>query len=59
MPQGYLTMIYIGFFAPFLFHRMMAKKLIEWDQVYANKDELELAKKQNIKSGLPLLVNSL
>jgi hypothetical protein len=38
---------------------MMAKKLIEWDQVYANKDELELAKKQNIKSGLPLLVNSL
>ena len=58
MPQGYLTMIYIGLLTPFLFHRMMAKKLLEWDQTYANKEELKLAKKQNAMSGVPLLLNA-
>ena len=58
MPQGYLTMIYIGLLTPFLFHRMMAKKLLEWDQMYANQEELKLAKKQNAKSGVPLLLNA-
>ena len=59
MPQGYLTMIYLGLIAPFLFHRVMAKKLIEWDQKYASAPERELAKKQNKNSGIPLLINSL
>ena len=58
MPQGYLSMIYLGLFAPFLFHRVMAKKLVDWDQRFANDEERELAKKQNIKSGIPLLVKS-
>ena len=55
----YLTMIYLGLIAPFLFHRVMAKKLIEWDQKYASAPERELAKKQNKNSGIPLLINSL
>ena len=58
MPQGYLTMIYLGLIAPFLFHRVMARKLVEWDQKFANDSERELAKKQNKISGIPLLVNS-
>ena len=51
-------MIYLGLFAPFLFHRVMAKKLVDWDQRFANDEERELAKKQNMKSGIPLLVDS-
>ena len=58
MPQGYLTMIYLGLIAPFLFHRVMARKLVEWDQKFANDSERELAKKQNKISGIPLLVNT-
>ena len=58
MPQGYLSMIYLGLFAPFLFHRIMAKKLVDWDQRFANEEERELAKKQNMKSGIPLLVDN-
>ena len=58
MPQGYLTMIYLGLITPFLFHRIMAKKLIEWDQKFANKEECELAKKQNRNSGIPLLIDN-
>ena len=36
----------------------MAKKLVDWDQRFANEEERELAKKQNMKSGIPLLVDS-
>ena len=50
MPQGYLTMIYLGILAPFIFHRMMAKKLIEWDEKYATVEERLLAQEQNKKS---------
>ena len=50
MPQGYLTMIYLGILAPFIFHRMMAKKLIEWDEKYATAEERLLAEAQNKKS---------
>ena len=59
MPQGYLTMLYLGLIAPFIFHRVMAKKLIEWDEIYASNEERALAKEQNKNSGIPLLVNSL
>ena len=37
----------------------MAKKLIEWDEIYASDEERALAKEQNKNSGIPLLVNSL
>jgi len=57
MPQGYLTMLYMALFLPYFFHRMMAKKLIEWDKNYATDNERILAIEQNKKSGIPLLIN--
>jgi hypothetical protein len=57
MPQGYLTMIYLALFTPYFFHRMMAKKLIEWDNNYATEKERMLALEQNKNSGIRLLVD--
>ena len=57
MPQGYLTMLYLAIFAPYFFHRMMAKKLIEWDNNYATKKEKILALEQNKNSGIRLLID--
>jgi len=57
MPQGYLTMLYMALFLPYFFHRMMAKKLIEWDKNYATDNERILAIEQNKKSGIPLLID--
>ena len=57
MPQGYLTMLYMALFLPYFFHRMMAKKLVEWDKDYATDNERVLAIEQNKKSGIPLLIN--
>ena len=39
MPYGYLTMLYIAFFLPFVFHKIMIKKLIDWDENYATEEE--------------------
>ena len=55
MPQGYLTMLYAALLTPYFFHRMMAKKLIDWDANYASKEERSLAEIQNKKSGISLL----
>ena len=57
MPQGYLTMLYVALFTPYFFHRMMAKKLIEWDNNYATKKEKILALEQNKNSGIQLLID--
>ena len=57
MPQGYLTMLYVALFTPYFFHRMMAKKLIEWDNNYATKKEKILALEQNKNSGIRLLID--
>ena len=57
MPQGYLTMLYTALLFPYLFHRMMAKKLIYWDKNYASDGERKLADAQNKKSGIPILQN--
>jgi len=55
MPHGYLSMLYLAIFVPPIFHKMMSKKLIEWDEKYATKEEREIALKQNMKSGITLL----
>ena len=57
MPHGYLSMLYLAIFLPPFFHKMMAKKLIEWDEKYATKEEKEIAKIANKKSGIKILVN--
>ena len=56
MPHGYLTMLYLAIFMPFYFHKIMAKKLIDWDKNYASKKERELSKVNNIDSGIPALI---
>ena len=58
MPQGYLTMLYLAIFAPYFFHRMMAKKLIRWDNKYATEKEKILASEQNKNSGVSFLMRS-
>ena len=57
MPYGYLTMLYMAIFAPFLFKKVMSKKLIDWDENFASSEEKVLAKIENQRSGLSLLVN--
>ena len=57
MPHGYLTMLYLAIFAPFYFHSIMAKKLIDWDENYASNDERELARESNMNSGISVLLN--
>ena len=57
MPYGYLTMLYMAIFAPFLFNRVMSKKLIDWDENFASRKEKALAKIENQRSGLSLLAN--
>ena len=55
MPYGYLSMLYLAIFLPPVFHRLMCKKLVEWDNKFASKRERILAENQNLNSGLPLL----
>jgi len=55
MPQGYLSMLYLALFLPYFFHRIMAKKLIDWDLNYATIEERKLALEQNKNSGIPIL----
>ena len=55
MPYGYLSMLYLAIFLPPVFHRLMCKKLVEWDSKYASKRERILAENQNLGSGLSLL----
>jgi len=56
MPQGYLTMLYMALFLPYFFHRMMAKKLVDWDERFATNEERVLAQEQNKKSGIGILM---
>ena len=57
MPHGYLSMLYLAIFIPPIFHRMMAKKLVEWDEKYATSEEREIASIANKNSGISLLTN--
>ena len=55
MPYGYLSMLYLAIFLPPVFHRIMSKKLVEWDNKFASKNERILAEGQNFNSGLSFL----
>jgi alkane 1-monooxygenase len=59
MPQGYLAMLYMALFLPNYFHKVMAKKLIDWDKRFATDKERVLAAKQNKNSGIPDLMESI
>ena len=47
MPQGYLSMLYLALFLPFLYHKIMAKQLIDWDENYATPMERKIIMNQN------------
>mgnify|MGYP000043665458 FL=1 len=57
MPLGYLSCVYLVLFAPWIYHRIMAPKLKEWDINLANNAERLLAQKQNEASGLAYLIS--
>ena len=44
LPYGYLSMIYLLLLTPFLYHKIMSKKLLDWDMNYANDKERKLVK---------------
>ena len=44
LPYGYLTMLYLVLFFPFIYKKIMKKELINWDQNFANDFERNLVK---------------
>ena len=56
MPLGYLSCVYLVLFTPWIYHRIMAPKLKDWDLNYANPEERSLAMAQNKASGLTYLL---
>ena len=44
LPYGYLTMLYLAAFTPYLYKKIMKKELDNWDQNYANDFERKLVK---------------
>ena len=44
LPYGYLTMLYLVLFLPFLYKKIMKKELENWDENYASELERELIK---------------
>ena len=44
LPYGYLTMLYLTIFAPYVYKKIMNKELINWDQNFASEYEKELVR---------------
>ncbi len=57
MPQGYLSMLYLAIFLPWLYHKVMAPRLIDWDRNYANKEEQKIAHFHNQSRNIHVLQN--
>ena len=47
LPYGYLVCLYLAYFTPFLFKKIMKKRLAKWDEEYASPQELEIIKTYN------------
>ena len=56
MPQGYLSILYVVVFLPFIYHRMMVQRLIDWDLNYATSEERKISLAQNKNSGIKKLI---
>ena len=52
MPGGYLSSVYLVLFTPWIYYRIMAPKLKDWDDNFASTEERKLAQIQNQNSGL-------
>jgi len=48
MPYGYLTTFFFALLFPWLYRKMMVKKLLDWDQNYASESEKELISRLSI-----------
>lgn len=57
MINGYLTTILVTLIPP-LWHYFMTPKVLAWDQKYASKEELLLAKSANKQSGISAFVKA-
>lgn len=57
MINGYLTTILVTLCPP-LWNHLMIPKVLEWDQKYASKEELILAREANLASGNPAFINA-
>ena len=58
MPLGYLGMLYLAIFLPYFYNKIMARKLIDWDENYATERERKIALIDNKNSGISLLMES-
>lgn len=56
MYNGYITCMSMALLLPPLWNKIMAKKLIDWDEKYASAGEQKLAHEANLKSGIKELV---
>lgn len=54
---GYVVTALISLIPP-LWHALMSPRLLEWDAHYATSAERRLAADENLRSGIPLLVNA-
>lgn len=57
MINGYLTTILVTLIPP-LWNRLMVPKVLAWDEKYASKEELALAKQANLRSGVAAFVKA-
>ena len=57
MINGYLTTILVTLIPP-LWHYLMVPKVLAWDEKYASKEELILAKQANLNSGVPAFIEA-
>ena len=55
LPYGYLTMLFLAIFFPFIYNRVMTPKLIDWDDNFASDNEKKIVSNHNLKSGISLL----
>ena len=56
-PTSYLGTSLCAYFPP-LWNKLLAPKLIDWDENYATPAERAIAARQNAASGMPLLEDS-
>lgn len=47
MPLGYLSILYMAIISPKIYHEIMLSNLKYWDENYATKEEIEIAREQN------------
>ena len=55
-PYGYLSMLYLVLITPYLYKKIMHRKLIDWDLNYATSEERKISLVQNKNSVIKKLI---